>query len=103
MSKVSRYKTAVQLKTAPEDPDDVIVLDPDFKIPYSSSYKVHLVTPQQRGRLDLIAYTYYGNPLLWWVIANANRIDNPLEVSAGDKLIIPDKEVLYSKGGVLSV
>ena len=28
-------------------------------------------------RLDLIASTEYGNPALWWVIAQANQISNP--------------------------
>jgi hypothetical protein len=48
-------------------------------------------------RIDLIAYKYYGNKTAdssnyWWVIADANLIDNPLDLSdyVGKEIIIPD-------------
>lgn len=102
INKLSRYKSAVQIKTVQDDPDEVTILDDDVVIPYSDSYLTHVVTPQQRGRLDLIAYIHYGNPLLWWVIAKANYVDNPLSLESGTVLKIPDKETIYSKGGALS-
>lgn len=30
------------------------------------------------GRLDLLAYKHYGSPALWWVIALANDIFDPV-------------------------
>ena len=36
-----------------------------------------------------MAYTAYGDPGLWRVIAHANNIDDPLEVETGRDLIIP--------------
>jgi hypothetical protein len=54
------------------------------------------------GRLDLIAFDYYGDVDLWWVIALANGIDLiPTEVTIGLKIRIPDKkyvESILSKG-----
>lgn len=51
----------------------------------------------QNERLDLIAYKYYGDAIdraaeLWWVIADANNIMNPFDLSSflGKDLLIPD-------------
>ncbi len=40
-------------------------------------------------RLDEIAAHYYGNPALWRVIANANEIRDPLNLTPGLRLTIP--------------
>lgn len=40
-------------------------------------------------RLDEIATSLYGNPAWWRLIAAFNKIDNPLEISAGHLLMIP--------------
>src|SRR3972149_5526884 len=41
-------------------------------------------------RLDLLAFRFYGDPILWWVIAVANGIElNPVQFNTGDKLRIP--------------
>lgn len=63
---------------------------------------LHQVTSGEKNRLDLIAYNYYGNAELWWVIAIANDIKNPFEIDAGDILRIPSIEAMYGYGGVLS-
>jgi hypothetical protein len=48
------------------------------------------VTQGLIGRLDLIAYEVYGSVELWWVIAEANQIVDPLtEVTLGYELIMP--------------
>ena len=36
-----------------------------------------------------LAYRYYGDPQLWYAIADANLIDNPLELTGGESLLIP--------------
>ena len=42
------------------------------------------------GRLDIISLTVYGREDLWWVIAQANDMQNPFfEPSIGDQLRIP--------------
>lgn len=38
-----------------------------------------LHTVKSEDTLDSLAYTYYGRPDYYWVIANFNRIHNPLE------------------------
>lgn len=50
----------------------------------------HTIKEHEIGRLDLVAYSYYGDPLLWWVIADANGIsDQFTEMQAGSTLFIP--------------
>ena len=49
------------------------------------------------GRLDLIAYDYYQDSNLWWVIALANKIDQiPTGVSLNMTLRIPNKSYVDS-------
>lgn len=45
----------------------------------------------QRGdRLDLLAYRYYGDAQLWWVIMDANpRYMTPWDIPIGANLTIP--------------
>lgn len=40
-------------------------------------------------RFDLIAFKYYNNPSLWWVIAIANGLSLPTEIENGMILRIP--------------
>lgn len=48
------------------------------------------VTMGMAGRLDIISLRKYGTELLWWAIASANDIINPIEQPvAGDKIRIP--------------
>jgi len=43
------------------------------------------------GKPDLLAYTFYGDALLWWVICQYNNIIDPLtELIEGKLLILPD-------------
>lgn len=53
----------------------------------------HTVTAGDVGMLDLIAYEYYESEALWWVIAWANRIRNPItDMYVGQQLLIPPLE-----------
>ena len=46
-------------------------------------------------RLDSIAYSYYDDVTLWWVIAQANNIGKgTLQIEPGTLLQIPNKERL---------
>ena len=57
------------------------------------TYQQYTVTASDIGRIDLIAWKFYQNVSWWWVIALVNRIQNVLtDISAGDVLIIPNKE-----------
>jgi phage tail protein X len=45
---------------------------------------------QDGDRIDSIAYTYYKDPALWWVIAAANGMEDlPTDLDAGSVIRIP--------------
>jgi hypothetical protein len=53
----------------------------------------HAVRASDIGRIDLIAWDYYRDCSLWWVIARVNRIQNPLtDLVVGQCLVIPDAQ-----------
>lgn len=60
-------------------------------------YEVNSVT---LNRLDVVSSSVYGTPLLWWVIAYASEIDDPLYLPIGTILRIPQKSRLYTTGGI---
>ena len=49
----------------------------------------HEVTEQEQGRLDRIAYIYYSDWTLWYILALFNNIMDPLSIQAGDIIEIP--------------
>lgn len=55
------------------------------------------ITAGDRTRLDLLARERYGSPELWWVIAEANGMDFPVEdVYPGRRIRIPGSEYVRS-------
>lgn len=73
-----------------------------MEIDVTSSDQYHKVMPGEENRLDLISYKFYNTPLLWWCIAEASDIRDPLNVPLGTILRIPDKQTLYGYKGVLA-
>ena len=57
----------------------------------------HVVTDRDSYRIDLIAWRYYRDVRLWWLIAEVNDIANPLEIPVGTKLRIPDYKRVQMK------
>ncbi|MDO8673631.1 MAG: LysM peptidoglycan-binding domain-containing protein [Dehalococcoidia bacterium] len=53
----------------------------------SPGYKMRMV--REGDALDLIAYQEYGDSSLWRVLAEANRIDDPMKLLPGQMLSIP--------------
>jgi hypothetical protein len=49
----------------------------------------HQVTDSDSKRIDLIAWRYYRDVDLWWVIAEVNNVGSPLEIKSGTILRIP--------------
>ena len=48
---------------------------------------------QTTDRIDLLAYRFYGDPVLWWVIAVANGLEIlPIDLNVGQNLRIPSKD-----------
>ena len=66
---VSKYNTTIYARI-PERNDDIFVIT------------------QDGDRLDNLAYQFYGDPQLWWYIAQANKI-NTMNIEAGTSLRIP--------------
>lgn len=99
--RTDRYKDCMMLKDV--DTGEVLLSTREIKeIPVRSSDRYHRVMSHEGERLDLIAHEYYKNPLLWWVLAQANNIYNPLEnIAPGTLLRIPSLESLYGNNGIL--
>lgn len=70
---------------------------PPVKIPESEDDLFHIVTQSDAERIDLIAYKYYDDVKLWWIIAEANKISNPLNLEVGSTLRIPTLETIQMK------
>ena len=52
---------------------------------------VTYVNDMEQNTPDLIAYAYYGDETLFWIICLANRIADPFtELPLGKKIFIPD-------------
>lgn len=66
--------------------------NPEFR--GTSDYRTHVVRNTDIGRLDLLAYEYYGTPSLWWVIADANDIINQFDLTLGQALKIPSRALI---------
>lgn len=57
-------------------------------IPEEDGDVEHIVTSMDR--IDSIAHRYYGDPKLWWVIAEANDLEDPISsLRSGLVLRIP--------------
>lgn len=49
-------------------------------------------------RLDNLAYRFYGDPVLWWVLAWANDIElPPIGMTPGTRIFVPDPEYIRTK------
>lgn len=65
---------------------------PDFE---TEDVERHTVTASDIGHMDLIAKQYYNDEALWWVIAWANRIKNPItDMEIGQQLAIPELHLI---------
>lgn len=95
----NRYRTCPVY--ADEETHEYVLGTREIKeIPSSTQDAYHTVNSYEAYRLDLIAYHYYGNALLWWVIAQANGIRDVFnDVVPGMVLRIPNMATL--QGGIL--
>lgn len=77
---------------------DTLVL-PD--LPASLNGVEHIVA--QGERIDMIAYTYYQNPTLWWLIAWANGLELlPTDLKENMRLIIPSLNDVMNNAAIRS-
>ena len=53
-------------------------------------------TVQMADRIDLLANKFYGDPVLWWVLAVANDLDIlPTDLKYGQVIRVPSKVFVY--------
>ena len=96
-----RYKNCKILKDI-ETKEVLLSTREIVDIPSHPNDLYHRVKSNEVSRLDLLAHKYYSNPLLWWVIAQANDIYDPMTMLLpGTLLRIPSLEVLYGNNGIL--
>lgn len=97
---ISRYKFFDILRN--EEGVEFIETWRDLDIPITDEDSFHEISAKEENRIDLIAYQYYQNSKLWWVLVVANDIRDPLTLEVGKVLRIPSINSLYGYGGVLS-
>jgi len=73
-----------------------------LEVPEHPDDQFFMVTQKYVDRIDLISAKYYNNVILWWVIAKANHLTNPLCVELDTILRIPAISTLYGEKGLLS-
>jgi|SRR3990167_10320782 len=49
------------------------------------------ITANRETRLDLLAYQYYNDPELYWIIAITNNIQGTLFIEPGTQICIPNR------------
>lgn len=98
----SRYRKLKRYVDA--DGNEIPETYEQIKFAEDSEDVYHRVEPGEENRLDLIASKeeYLNNEHLWWVIAEASGIEDPLNVPIGTVLRIPSLSSLYAFRGVLS-
>lgn len=67
----------------------------------NSGSTVHVVTPVEAFRPDLIAYKYFGSEKYAWVILAANNLSLAYELESGMKILIPNIASLQGANGKL--
>lgn len=96
-SRYSKMKNVID-----DEGDNYVQTYESIKFPPISSDHYYVVESKYKNRLDLVSYKFYGNPLLYWVIAEASNINNPLDIPTGTLLRIPDYQSLYGYKGILA-
>jgi hypothetical protein len=62
----------------------------------------HQVDVGEENRLDLVAFRYYRNANLWWILATANNLNDPFVISIGMVIRIPSLNRIYGYKGILA-
>lgn len=89
-NRVNRYKYAIEVR----DPEGYWLSStlPDYTTEVRGSDILHVV--RDSDRLDLLAYKYFGDSRLWWVIAEFNNIFWMFDLEVGTTLRMPSVERL---------
>ena len=60
------------------------------------------VNPDEEHRIDLVAFRAYNDVRLWWIIAVANDLEDPMILDVGTVLRIPSMFAIYGRAGILA-
>jgi hypothetical protein len=78
------------------DEDGAVIFDlwePPFEYTPQPGDIIHKITARDEGQLDLLAWEYYGDENLFWIIGHVNHILHPVnEVRVGGELLIPNPD-----------
>lgn len=99
-AKLSRYRKLNRLVL--EDSTEVLEYSSIPDISTSEEDLFHTVKPSEEFRLDSISLQYYGTTKLWWIIASANKLDEPMCLEINSVLRIPSLKTIYGYKGVLA-
>lgn len=89
ISNNSRYVNSTLVTTTNLDGQSAIVITPSEAVAFTFTYSYYVVTGADR--IDVIANAYYGDPTLWWRIADANpEIMKWDQVPSGTVIRIPN-------------
>ena len=98
-SKESRYWNLPVYR----DETNVYFGNPQYiEVPKHPDDQFFMVTQKYVDRIDLISAKFYNNVILWWVIAKANNLTNPLSIPLDTILRIPATSTLYGNKGLVS-
>jgi len=97
-SKVSRFANYRVFK---DDTNIYYELPKYLEIPEHPDDNYFMVTQKYVDRIDLVAAKFYNNVIMWWVIAKANNLTNPMSLPLDTIIRIPATATLYGAGGIL--
>ena len=99
-SSTTRYKTKKRLVNDKQQTVIRFIRSRDLTFTDDNS-TVHVVTPVEAYRPDLIAYKYFGDEKYAWVILSANNLKLPYQLEPNLKIIIPSIASLQGYNGKL--
>jgi hypothetical protein len=92
ISKRSRYASCVLLREG-----GLESLGTRPRLDSSPRYDDQFHTVVDGDRIDLIAWRYFGDAALWWVVCDYNDLFWPLDLEPGTVLRLPSREHLIMR------
>jgi hypothetical protein len=65
-------------------------------VPSGTKNDVKIVI-NDNNRIDNLAYEYYEDPVLWWIIAISNAMKLTTDLKVGDEFRIPAKDNIFKE------
>lgn len=91
---LSRYKHIDEIQLINGDVLKATLGPIDLGVFPYDTYVFYTVPDHEENRLDIIAYKLYGESSMYWAIAYANQIKDPLILPEGTVLLVPSINTL---------